>query len=163
MTCGFLVGAHPGFLRRDEAVKELYTRLQTDPNTVPFQLSARTISVPINEGKPEKYTFQAVVIETATTQAATLREEFYKLPNPVSAQLQYPYTGKYTFVPLLQSKEWTVSKILRLAQYHVSIIQDLKTVFISNLQNIHNKINVRGETLLQGFYGMTFPTIPNNG
>ncbi len=160
VPCGFLVGAHPGFLCCDEAESELYTHLMTDSDNLPFQLTAHTISVPIHGGKLEKYTFQAVVVETTANQAAALRESFYKLANPLTAHLEHPYTGKYPFVALLQSKEWTSSKILRLAQYHVSIIQELKSIFIGNLQNIHNVININGETLLQGFYGMTKPTLP---
>jgi hypothetical protein len=103
VPCGFLVGAHPGFIRRDEAESEIYTHLMTDSDTLPFQLTARTISVPIHDGKPEKYTFQAVVVETAVNQAAALKESFYKLANPLTAHLVHPYTGKYPFVPLLQS------------------------------------------------------------
>jgi hypothetical protein len=52
VSCGFLVGAHPGHLRRDEAEEELRMSLDADPERFPFQLSSRSISVPIKEGDP---------------------------------------------------------------------------------------------------------------
>jgi hypothetical protein len=73
------------------------------------------VSVPILEGKPERFVFQAVVVETSTQEAASLREKFYSLGNPMQVQQQFPYTGKYQFVPFLKTKEWTVQKILNLA------------------------------------------------
>jgi hypothetical protein len=155
VACGILLGAHPSYLRRDEAEQELHQSLKLQDQEIPFQLSSRTISVPIKEGAPEKYTFQAVVVETSSSTAASLRERFYQLENPLMAQATHPYTGKYPFVPLLPSKEWTIQKILRLAKLHESIISDLKPIFLANLSNIHTKINDTGETLLQGFYGMT--------
>ncbi len=162
VACGFLVGAHPGYLRRDEAEEELTRSLESTKDEVQFQLTARTISVPIQEGKPERYTFQAVVVETATSTAAKLREKFFSLGNPLEAKLNYPYTGHYQFVPFLHTKEWTVPKILRLAKLHVSIVQDLKPIFLGNLKNIHNTIDNDGTTLLQGFYGMSYSTLSSN-
>jgi hypothetical protein len=44
VVCGFLVGAHPGHLRRNEAEQELRIRLRLEED-FPFQLSSRTISV----------------------------------------------------------------------------------------------------------------------
>ncbi len=40
----------------------------------------------------------------------------------------------------------------------MKIVQELRPIFLANLQNIHNGIN-DGITLMQGFYGMvhTFP------
>ncbi len=156
VACGFLVGAHPGYTRRDHAEEELRIRLRMDEEDIPYQLSARTISVPIAEDKPEKFSFQAVVIETSAKDAAALRERFYSLDNPVKAQQKFPYTGKYQFVPILKSKEWTVTKILRLAKLHVKLISDLKPIFITNLQDLRNEITPAGSTLMQGFYGMQF-------
>ncbi len=161
VPCGFLLGAHPGHLRRDEAESELKVSLGYDnDDEVTFQLSSRSVSVPIQEGKPERYAFQAVVVETSTQQASTLREKFFSLGNPTQAQNRFPYTGKYQFVPFLKTQEWTVEKILRLAKLHVKIVQDLKAIFIKNLKDIHNTINDDGTTLLQGFYGMTFTPPP---
>jgi hypothetical protein len=166
VACGFLVGAHPGYLRRDEAEKELRASLQlpqdgadSDEEDIPFQLSSRTTTVAIQEGGKERYAFQAIVVETATNHATKLRERFYKLDNPMVAQTSYPYTGKYQFVPFLKTKEWTISKILQLAKIHVNIVHDLKPIFLANIQDIHNEINQDGESMLQGFYGMQY-TIP---
>jgi hypothetical protein len=162
IPCGFLIGAHPGHLRRDEAEDELRVSLGYPiTEELPFQLSSRSVSVPIQEGKPDRYVFQAVVIETSVQHAASLREKFYALGNPAKAAEDYPYTGKYQFVPFLKTKEWTIAKILRLAKLHVKIVQDLRVIFLINLQNIHNQINHDGITLMQGFYGMQFkyPTI----
>jgi hypothetical protein len=50
IVCGFLVGAHPGHLRREDAEEELCKRLNLQEN-FPFQLTARTISVPKDSGK----------------------------------------------------------------------------------------------------------------
>ena len=95
-------------------------------------------------------------METSTQQAATLREKFFSLDNPTKAQQEFPYVGKYQLVPFLKMKEWTVSKILSLAKVHVTIIQDLKTIFLKNLRNIHNIISPDGTTLMKGFYGMVY-------
>lgn len=151
---GFLLGAHPGYLRRDEAEAELKVSLGFQDEELPFQLSARSVSVAVQDGKSDRYAFQAVVVETSTQQAASLREKFFSLGNPKQALNKFPYTGKYQFVPFLKTKEWTVSKILSLAKVHVTIIQDLKTIFLANLKNIHNIISQDGTTLMQGFYGM---------
>jgi hypothetical protein len=156
VACGFLVGAHPGYTRRDHAEEELYLRLRMDAEDIPYQLTARTISVPLAEDNPGKFSFQAVVVETSAKHAATLRERFYSLDHPAKAQQQFPYTGKYQFVPILKSKEWTIQKILRLAKLHVKLISDLKPIFIVNLQDLRNEITPAGSTLMQGFYGMTF-------
>jgi hypothetical protein len=157
VPCGFLLGAHPGHLRRDEAESELKISLgyQTEEE-VPFQLSSRSVSVPIQEGKSERYAFQAVVLETSTQQASSLREKFFSLGNLKQAHERFPYTGQYQFVPFLKTTEWTVAKILRLAKLHVKIVQDLQGIFIQNLKDIRNEIDNNGTTLLQGFYGMTF-------
>jgi hypothetical protein len=99
VACGFLVGAHPGHMRRDEAEDELKVSLDMESTNIPFQLSSRSISVPIREGDPSRYSFQAVVIETSVQHAQSLREKFYKLDPPDKAQTDYPYTGIYQFVP----------------------------------------------------------------
>jgi hypothetical protein len=165
VPCGFLLGAHPGHLRRDEAEAELRVSLGFDSDEeLTFQLSSRSVSVPIQEGKPERFVFQAVVVETSTQNAASLREQFFSLGNPDKVQKDYPYTGRYQFVPFLKTKEWTVTKILSLAKLHVKIVQDLKTVFIANLQDIRNSITPDGTTLMEGFYGMQYqsPETDNN-
>ncbi len=157
VPCGFLLGAHPGHLRRDEAESELRVSLGFKiGEELPFQLSSRSVSVPLQEGKPDRFVFQAVIVETSTQQAASLRERFYSLGNPVQAQEKFPYTGKYQFVPFLKTKEWTVPKILSLARLHVKIIQDLRSIFLVNLKDIHNSIAHDGTTLMQGFYGMQY-------
>jgi hypothetical protein len=162
VACGFLVGAHPGYTRRDHAEEELRVRLKMEEEDIPYQLSARTISVPIVEDKPEKYSFQAVVVETSANKAASLRERFYSLDPPTKAHQSFPYTGKYQFVPILKSKEWTVNKILRLAKLHVQIINDLKPIFLTNLQDLRQEITPTGNTLMQGFYGMQFQCPESN-
>jgi hypothetical protein len=45
VVCGFLLGAHPGHLRHDEAKEEFRGSLSMDSDDLPFQLSSRTISV----------------------------------------------------------------------------------------------------------------------
>ncbi len=156
VPCGFLLGAHPGHLRRDEAEDELRISLGYSlEEELPFQLSARAVSVPVQEGKQDRYAFQAVVVEASTQHAASLREKFFSLRNPTEALERFPYTGKYQFVPFLKTKEWTITKLLSLAKLHVRIIQELRPIFLANLKNIHNGIN-DGITLLQGFYGMTY-------
>ncbi len=126
VACGFLVGAHPGHLRRDEAEVELRVSLDADPDKFPFQLSSRSISVPVKEGDPSRYSFQAIVVETSTQLASTIWEKFYELDQPAKAQAIYPYTGMYQFVPLLKSKEWPVDKIYKLARLHVNLIESLR-------------------------------------
>jgi hypothetical protein len=79
VACGFLVGAHPGYTRRDHAEEELWVHLHMDEEDIPYQLSTRTISVPLVEDKLGKYSFQAVVVETSANKAASLWERFYSL------------------------------------------------------------------------------------
>jgi len=51
VACGFMVGAHPGFLSRNKAEEELCGSLSLDDEDVlPFQLSSHSISVPIKDG-----------------------------------------------------------------------------------------------------------------
>jgi hypothetical protein len=79
IPCGFLVGARPQFLRRDEAEEELSGSLAMDDNPIPFQLASQNISVLVSDGCKEHFTFQAIVIETSTKHAANLQERFYEL------------------------------------------------------------------------------------
>jgi hypothetical protein len=108
VVCGFLVGAHPGHLRRDEAEEELHGSRGLDFVDLKFQLSSRSISVPIKEGNAGRFGLQAVVIESSTRDAPNFRECFYKLKNPAKAIESYPYTGMYQLVPFLKSKEWPI-------------------------------------------------------
>jgi hypothetical protein len=47
-------------------------------------------------------------------------------------------------------------KILGLARIHVKIVQNLRTIFTSNLQEIRTSIDNGGTTLMEGFYGMQY-------
>jgi hypothetical protein len=112
VACGFLYGAHPGYLRCNEAEKELSLCLNNNHKEKNyFQWSARTLSVPITDGKPERFLFQAIVIETEAKQAFLLRERFYSLGDPLKVKQVYQYVAKYQFDPLVMSKEWSVEKI----------------------------------------------------
>jgi len=53
---------------------------------------------------------------------------------------------------LLPSKEWPISKIFNLAQVHVNIVSDLRSIYINNHQDIITVINEAGESLMQGLY-----------
>jgi hypothetical protein len=79
VACGFLEGAHPGNTRRDHAEEELWVRLHMHEEDIPYQLSARTISVPLFKDKPGKYSFQEVVVEISANKAVSLRKRFYSL------------------------------------------------------------------------------------
>jgi hypothetical protein len=92
VICGFFVGAHPGHLRREDAESEIRTRLNLPPE-FQFQLSSRTISVPISTSKTERYSFPAVAIESSARLAKRLRESMFSLPKPSEATNNYPYTG----------------------------------------------------------------------
>ena len=76
------------------------------------------------------------------------------MPPPAKGKVDYPYTGCYQFVPTLQSKEWLLHKIFQLATVHVKICDNLKAIYVQNLQDIRNEIGPRGHTLMQGFLGM---------
>jgi hypothetical protein len=76
------------------------------------------------------------------------------MEQPSKAVQTYPYTGIYQFVPLVKSTEWPIQKIYDLAQLHVGIIDNLKSIYTKNLQEIRNEIDAAGNSLLQGFYGM---------
>jgi len=105
VPCGFLVGAHPGHFRSDEAEEELHASLGLEPGEIPFQLSSRSVSVPIKEDDTRRYSFTAVVVETSTKHASHLREQFYHLGNHRTATTDYPYTGLYQFVPMVKSTD----------------------------------------------------------
>jgi hypothetical protein len=155
VVCGFLVGAHPGHLRREDAEKELRSHLQLSAD-FPFQLSSRTISVPKDSSKnAERFSFPAVALETSTRHAKNLREAFFSQPKPADAATRFPYTGPYQFIPMLQSKEWPIMKIFRLAKVHVKLCENLKVIYIQNLQDIRNTIGQQGHTLMRGFIGLT--------
>jgi hypothetical protein len=49
-----------------------------------------------------------------------------------------------------------VNKILQLAKLYVQIINDLKPIFLANLQDLQQEITPTGNTFMQGFYGMQF-------
>jgi hypothetical protein len=102
----------------------------------------------------ERYAFPAVAIETSPHQAKNLREAFFALPPPSEAKVDYPYTGCYQFVPTLQSTEWPIHKIFQLAKVHVKICDNLKAIYVQNLQNIWNEIRSQRHTLMRGFLGM---------
>jgi len=161
VVCGFLVGAHPGHFRREDTELEFQERHQLT-ETFPFQLSARTITVPMNSNKDaERYAFQAVAVETFARQAKRLREAFFSLRNPAEAKVYHPYTGPYQFVPILQSKEWPAQKVFQLAKVHVKICQNLNVIYLQNLQDIWHAMGPNGNTLMRGFLGLVH-TLPNN-
>jgi len=155
VPCGFLVSAHPGYIRRNEAEEELHASLGLDLSETPFQLSSRSVSVPIKDDVTRGYSFTAVVVETSTKYASKLRECFYPLQNPRTAITDYPYTGQYQFVSMVKSTDWPITKIYQLAHLHSSIIDDLKAIYVHNIQDVNKVIDDTGYSLLQGFYGMT--------
>jgi hypothetical protein len=126
VACGYLLGAHPGHLHRDKVEEELWGNLSLEPNELNFQLSSRSISVPIKEGEPGRYSLHVVVVETASKDAAALRERFYERQHPDKARDIYPYTGVNQFIPMVKSKEWPTAKIYQLAQLHVSLVTTLR-------------------------------------
>jgi hypothetical protein len=154
VVCGFLLGAHPGHLRRDEAEVELRGSLGLDLEEFSFQLSSRTISVPIKECELGRFSFQAVVVETAAQHASHLCEKFYLLEDSKRAAVTYPYTGMYQFVPVLKSKEWPISKIYQFSRLHVAIIEDLQTIYIQNLPDLNNLAADQNISMFHWFYGL---------
>jgi hypothetical protein len=161
VPCGFLVGAHPGHFRRKEAEEEILASLGLDPGELSFQLSSHSVSVPIKEDDPRRYSFNAVVVETSTKHATRLCERFYELSDPSKAISDYPYTGLYQFVPMVKSTDWPIQKIYQLAHLHSSIIDDLKTIYVHHIQDVNNVVDDSGYSLLQGFYGMTVTGQPS--
>jgi hypothetical protein len=165
VPCGFLHGAHPGYLRREEAEEELCRSLSISQTSLPFQLSARTISIPISEGKPDRYYFLAVIAETSVEHAAALRERFYSLSDPFEVKRAYPYVGGHQFILLLKSKEWPTVKIYKLAVLHTQLTQLSKPIFVHNVADLQTPIGP-SFTLRGGFNGMismpttTSPTRP---
>jgi hypothetical protein len=82
VVCSFLHGAHFGHLRCEDAESELMQRLNLEKE-FPFQLSSRTISVPIDNSKDaQRYSFPAVAVETSVRQTKHLREAFFSQPKP---------------------------------------------------------------------------------
>ncbi len=150
----FLEGAHTGDLRRNEAELELLGSLGLEESELPFQLIARTISIPLQGGQPKKFAFQAVVIETSAANANPLQEWLYALERPTTFHGTYPYTGGYQFTPLLRSKEWPLSKIYNLAQLHVSMINELRPIYLTNLQDLNNVADDDGDPLISAFLNM---------
>lgn len=153
VVCGFFVGAHPGHIRREDAEQELHLRLQLPPD-FQFQLSSRTISVPLAHGNTNRYSFPAVAIVTSARMAKRLQEAMFSLPKPSDAKTVYPYTGIYQFVPVLTSKEWPPSKIFQLVKVQTKICQNLRVIYLENLQDLRNVIGTEGQVLLRGFMAM---------
>jgi len=81
------IGAHPGFLCCTEAEEKLLGSLGLDEGQIPFQLTSRTISVPIQDGAPIRFGFQALVIECSAADAPKLKERFYELDRPTPKDL----------------------------------------------------------------------------
>jgi hypothetical protein len=93
VVCGFLVSAHPGHLRREDAEVEFRKRLGLAPD-YPFQLNSRTISVPTQADKDSgRYSFPTVVVETSTKEAKHIREAFFGLPKPADAVVSLSIYG----------------------------------------------------------------------
>jgi hypothetical protein len=130
VACGFMVGAHPGHLCCQEAEEKLRGSLALDDDELEFQLSSRSISVPISDGDSGRYSLQAMVVETSVSSTQKPRERFYSLESPSTAATNYPYRGMYQFVPMLKSVEWPISKIYQLAQWHIRIINSLKPIYV---------------------------------
>lgn len=53
-----------------------------------------------------------------------------------------------------------MTKIFRLVKVHVKICQNLKVIYLQNLQDIRNVVGSHGHTLMSGFLGMTHTTNP---
>jgi hypothetical protein len=154
VAVGFLHGAHPGYFRRDTAEQEMEKYINQNPaSSLPFQLSAFTITVPIMDGKAKRFSFQTVVVETPVEHATALRERFYSLGDPAIVKRHFSYTGNHQFNPLLKSNHWPINNIWRLAKAHEMIVTGLKPIFVENLQDLDTKINDH-ETLRNGFSGM---------
>jgi hypothetical protein len=94
------------------------------------------------------------MVEASTKDAKLLCERFYALPKPGDSAQEFPYTGPYMFVPLLMTKEWAPRKIFQLARVHVKLCQNLRAIFLENMQDIRNIISNDGQTLLCRFLGM---------
>jgi hypothetical protein len=74
--------------------------------------TACSISIPIKEGKPSRFYFQAVVVETSIKEVATLRERFYELAHPSLVAKTHPYTGQYQFIPMINPKSGLLLKYI---------------------------------------------------
>jgi hypothetical protein len=87
VPCGFLFGAHPSYLRRDEAEQELQACLNITPDSLPFQLLSRSdfqllsrsASVPTSDNPSVRYHIQAIIVKTSTRHAASLRKKLIQL------------------------------------------------------------------------------------
>jgi hypothetical protein len=79
VPCGFLFGAHPSYLRRDEAEQELQACLNITPDSLPFQLLSRSASVPTSDNPSVRYHIQAIIVKTSTRHAASLNKKLIKL------------------------------------------------------------------------------------
>jgi len=64
VPCGFLLGAHPGFFRRDEAEIDLAHNISPSDSPLDFQLSSRSVSVATSPSTTDRFSFQAVVVES---------------------------------------------------------------------------------------------------
>ncbi len=50
--------------------------------------------------------------------------------------------------------EWPIRKIYQLAKLHVAIIDGLRPLNVTSLQDINHVIDAEGQSLMQGFYDM---------
>jgi hypothetical protein len=116
----------------------------------------------LKEGGKERFSFHAIVVETSSKDASRLCERFYKLKHPSVAMIDYPYIGNYQFVPLLQSKEWSIQKIYNLACLHVATVENLRTLYINNLSDLHNVVADNGDSLMHILQNLVPSTTDHN-
>jgi hypothetical protein len=120
---------------------------------IPFQLSSRAVTFPIEDGKKECFAIQAIVVEALVENIMMLCERFFSSGDPALVKKVYPYVGKYPFIPLLKSHEWPVQKIWQLAKLHDHKVFSLHPIFLHNLQDLNDETS-EDTTLRAAFFIM---------
>jgi hypothetical protein len=156
VACGFSVGAHPGFMRRDEAEDEICGSLGFDKDEANFHYPLDTFQCPlkmenrcVTTSKPSLWKPQSKMHHSSVKGSI--------LSHPSTAIQTYPYNDQHQFLPMIKSKEWPVQKVYHLAQLHVSIIESLRPLYISPLQDLNNVVDDRGDSLLHVFQCLPRP------
>ena len=138
-AAGWFFGVHPDITRRDDSHAELLSRTNLPPD-VKFQLSSRTINIPLTKNGTMKTPIRALVVECDSKHIAKLREAMFRLGDPKRARHSWPITGHFMFVPLFETKAWPHSKIVKVAQLHTRTIDRLTPFYLDNLKDIDTKL-----------------------
>jgi len=134
-AAGWFFGVHPDVTRRDDSLPELYQRTGL-PSSIRFQLSARTVNIPIMKNGSIKMAIHAIVVECDSKNVTQIREALFTLGDPATERIHWPVTGHFMFVPIYETKAWPHQKIVSVPKIHTKLIESLSPLYLDNIKDI---------------------------